>query len=277
MENGRITERFSEFVNPQIPIPFRIEELTSINDNMVADAPTIDVILPEFEKFCEGCVMVAHNAEFDMSFIRKNYEDLGIEREDTVVDTVGMARFLLPQLNRFKLDTVAKAVGVSLEHHHRAVDDASCTADIFVKFIQMCEERDIFNLDELNEKGTVSVHSIQKMPTYHAIILAKNDVGRVNLYHLISDSHLIYYHRRPRIPKSLFLKYQEGLLIGSACEAGELYQAVLNGRPEQEIARLVNFYDYLEIQPLGNNAFMLKNEDRSDITSWEDLQEINKK
>ena len=277
VENGRITERFSEFVNPQIPIPFRIEELTSINDNMVADAPTIDVILPEFEKFCEGCVMVAHNAEFDMSFIRKNYEDLGIEREDTVVDTVGMARFLLPQLNRFKLDTVAKAVGVSLEHHHRAVDDASCTADIFVKFIQMCEERDIFNLDELNEKGTVSVHSIQKMPTYHAIILAKNDVGRVNLYHLISDSHLIYYHRRPRIPKSLFLKYQEGLLIGSACEAGELYQAVLNGRPEQEIARLVNFYDYLEIQPLGNNAFMLKNEDRSDITSWEDLQEINKK
>ncbi len=114
VENGRITERFSEFVNPQIPIPFRIEELTSINDNMVADAPTIDVILPKFEKFCEGCVMVAHNAEFDMSFIRKNYEDLGIEREDTVVDTVGMARFLLPQLNRFKLDTVAKAVGVSL-------------------------------------------------------------------------------------------------------------------------------------------------------------------
>ena len=277
VENGRITERFSEFVNPQIPIPFRIEELTSINDNMVADAPTIDVILPKFEKFCEGCVMVAHNAEFDMSFIRKNYEDIGIEREDTVVDTVGMARFLLPQLNRFKLDTVAKAVGVSLEHHHRAVDDASCTADIFVKFIEMCAERDIFNLDELNEKGTVSVHSIQKMPTYHAIILAKNDVGRVNLYHLISDSHLIYYHRRPRIPKSLFLKYQEGLLIGSACEAGELYQAVLNGRPEQEIARLVNFYDYLEIQPLGNNAFMLKNEDRSDITSWEDLQEINKK
>ena len=152
VENGRITERFSEFVNPQIPIPFRIEELTSINDNMVADAPTIDVILPKFEKFCEGCVMVAHNAEFDMSFIRKNYEDIGIEREDTVVDTVGMARFLLPQLNRFKLDTVAKAVGVSLEHHHRAVDDASCTADIFVKFIEMCAERDIFNLDELNEK-----------------------------------------------------------------------------------------------------------------------------
>ena len=275
--DGKITERFSEFVNPQIPIPFRIEQLTSINDNMVKDAPTIDVILPKFEEFCRGCVMVAHNAEFDMSFIQKNYEDLGIEREDTSVDTVGMARFLLPQLNRFKLDTVAKAVGVSLEHHHRAVDDAACTAEIFEKFIPMCRERDITNLDELNEKGAVSVSSVQKMPTYHAIILAKNDVGRVNLYHLISDSHLIYYHRRPRVPKSLYLKYQEGLMIGSACEAGELYQAVLNGRPEAEIARLVNFYDYLEIQPLGNNAFMIRNEDRSDVNSEEDLKEINRK
>lgn len=275
--NGNITERFSEFVNPEIPIPFHIEQLTSINDSMVAEAPTIDVILPRFEEFCRGCVMVAHNAEFDMSFIKKNYEDLGIEREDTIVDTVGMARFLLPQLNRFKLDTVAKAVGVSLEHHHRAVDDAACTAEIFVKFLQMCRERDIFNLDELNEKGAVSVNSIQKMPTYHAIILAKNDIGRVNLYHLISDSHLVYYHRRPRVPKSLFLKYREGLIIGSACEAGELYQAVLNGRPEAEIARLVNFYDYLEIQPLGNNAFMIRSEDRSDITCEEDLQEINRK
>ena len=275
--NGNITERFSEFVNPEIPIPFRIEQLTSINDSMVAEAPTIDVILPRFEEVCRGCVLVAHNAEFDMSFIKKNYEDLGIEREDTIVDTVGMARFLLPQLNRFKLDTVAKAVGVSLEHHHRAVDDAACTAEIFVKFLQMCRERDIFNLDELNEKGAVSVNSIQKMPTYHAIILAKNDIGRVNLYHLISDSHLVYYHRRPRVPKSLFLKYREGLIIGSACEAGELYQAVLNGRPEAEIARLVNFYDYLEIQPLGNNAFMIRSEDRSDITCEEDLQEINRK
>ncbi len=277
VEDGKITGRFSEFVNPRIPIPFRIQQLTSINDSMVAEAPPIEEILPKFEEFCRGAVMVAHNAEFDMSFIKKNYEDLGIEREDTILDTVGMARFLLPQLNRFKLDTVAKAVGVSLEHHHRAVDDAACTADIFLKFIQMCEDRDIFTLDELNEKGAVSVESVQKMPTYHAIILAKNDTGRVNLYHLVSDSHLIYYHRRPRVPKSLFLKYQEGLIIGSACEAGELYQAVLNGRPDAEIARLVNFYDYLEIQPIGNNAFMLRNEERSDINTEEDLQEINRK
>ena len=145
---------------------------------MVQDAPTIDKVLPEFEQFCQGAVMVAHNAGFDMSFIKKNYEDLGIDREDTIVDTVGMARFLLPQLNRFKLDTVAKAVGVSLENHHRAVDDAECTAQIFVKFIKMCEERDIFDLDQLNEKGAVSVHTIQKMPTYHAINTRSSVCGK---------------------------------------------------------------------------------------------------
>ena len=277
VEDGKIVGRFSEFVNPRIPIPFRIEKLTSINDSMVAGADSIDVILPRFVEFCRGAVMVAHNAEFDMSFIEKNCGDLGIETDYTSVDTVGMARFLLPQLNRFKLDTVAKAVGVSLEHHHRAVDDAECTAQIFQKFITMCEEREISTLDELNEKGAVSVNAVQKMPTYHAIILAKNDTGRVNLYHLVSDSHLIYYHRRPRIPKSLYLKYQEGLMIGSACEAGELYQAVLNGRPEPEIARLVNFYDYLEIQPIGNNAFMLRDEDRTDIQTEDDLREVNRK
>ena len=277
VENGKITGRFSEFVNPQIPIPFRIEKLTSINDSMVAGAETIETLLPRFVEFCEDAVMVAHNAEFDMSFIEKNCKDLGIATDFTSVDTVGMARFLLPQLNRFKLDTVAKAVGVSLDHHHRAVDDAECTAQIFQKFIEMCKERDIEDLNALNKEGAVSVHLIQKMPTYHAIILAKNDTGRVNLYHLVSDSHLIYYHRRPRVPKSLYLKYQEGLMIGSACEAGELYQAVLNGRPEPEIARLVNFYDYLEIQPIGNNAFMLRDEDRTDIQTEDDLREINRK
>ena len=277
VEDGKIVGRFSEFVNPRIPIPFRIEKLTSINDSMVAGAESIDTILPRFIEFCKGAVMVAHNAEFDMSFIEKNCQDMEIKTDFTSVDTVGMARFLLPQLNRFKLDTVAKAVGVSLEHHHRAVDDAECTAQIFQKFITMCEERDITNLDELNKEGAVSVEAVRKMPTYHAIILAKNDTGRVNLYHLVSDSHLIYYHRRPRIPKSLYLKYQEGLMIGSACEAGELYQAVLNGRPEPEIARLVNFYDYLEIQPVGNNEFMLRNEDRTDIQTEDDLRDVNKK
>ena len=233
-------------------------------------------ILPEFMKFCEGCVMVAHNADFDMSFIKKNCQRLDIPCKPTIVDTVALARVLLPNLNRFKLDTVAKALGVSLENHHRAVDDAGCTAEIFVKFIEMLRERGMSTLDEVNAMGTSSVQNVQKMPTYHAIILATCDQGRTNLYKLISLAHIKYYHRRPRIPKSEFIRYRDGLLIGSACEAGELYRAILNGRPEEEISRLVNFYDYLEIQPLGNNAFLVRDED-SPVASNDDLIEINKK
>ena len=276
VQNGKIMDKFSTFVNPQVPIPFRIEQLTSINDSMVIDAPVIADILPEFMKFCEGCVMVAHNADFDMSFIKKNCQRLDIPCKPTIVDTVALARVLLPNLNRFKLDTVAKALGVSLENHHRAVDDAGCTAEIFVKFIEMLRERGMSTLDEVNAMGTSSVQNVQKMPTYHAIILATCDQGRTNLYKLISLAHIKYYHRRPRIPKSEFIRYRDGLLIGSACEAGELYRAILNGRPEEEISRLVNFYDYLEIQPLGNNAFLVRDED-SPVASNDDLIEINKK
>ena len=276
VQNGKIVDKFSTFVNPQVPIPFRIEQLTSINDSMVIDSPVIADILPEFMKFCEGCVMVAHNADFDMSFIKKNCQRLDIPCKPTIVDTVALARVLLPNLNRFKLDTVAKALGVSLENHHRAVDDAGCTAEIFVKFIEMLRERGMSTLDEVNAMGTSSVQNVQKMPTYHAIILATCDQGRTNLYKLISLAHIKYYHRRPRIPKSEFIRYRDGLLIGSACEAGELYRAILNGRPEEEISRLVNFYDYLEIQPLGNNAFLVRDED-SPVASNDDLIEINKK
>ena len=273
--DGAIVDRFSTFVNPQIPIPFRIEELTSIRDDMVISAPVIEDILPEFIEFCKDCTMVAHNADFDMSFIIKNCERQGIEFSPTIIDTVALARVLLPQLNRFKLDTVAKAVGVSLDHHHRAVDDAACTADIFVKFIQMLHDRGINTLDEVNAMAHSSVNNIMKMPTYHAIILATCDQGRTNLYRLVSIAHVKYYNRRPRIPKSEFIKYRDGLIIGSACEAGELYKAILNGRPREEIVRLVNFYDYLEIQPLGNNAFMIRDED-SPIASNDDLIAINK-
>ena len=276
VENGTITERFSEFVNPQVPIPFKIEELTGIRDDMVMGAETIEEILPRFMEFCEGCVMIAHNAEFDMSFIRKNCMDLDIPCNHTVGDTVAMARILLPTLHRFKLDTVAKALKISLENHHRAVDDAECTAHIFVKFIEMLKERHIETLNDLNSLGATSVDTVKKLPTHHAIILAQNEVGRINLYRLVSESHLTYYAKRPRIPKSLYLKYKEGLCIGSACEAGELYQAILNGRPQEEIARLVNFYDYLEIQPLGNNMFMLES-DKAPVETIEELQEINRK
>ncbi|MCC8028877.1 MAG: PolC-type DNA polymerase III [Lachnospiraceae bacterium] len=276
VEGGKVSDRFSSFVNPQIPIPYEIEQLTGIRDDMVLDAPLISEALTRFMEFSEGAVMVAHNADFDMSFIRKNCDQLGMPCEKTVLDTVALARFLLPQLNRFKLDTVAKALNISLNHHHRAVDDAGCTAEIFVKFIEMLERQDILTVDQLAQTNTVSDDMIKKLPTYHAIMIAQNDIGRVNLYKLVSDSHIRYYSRRPRIPKSEFLKYREGILLGSACEAGELYQAVLNGRTREEINRIVSFYDYLEIQPLGNNAFMLKS-DSSPVETEEDLREINRR
>ncbi len=276
VERGRITDRFSTFVNPQTPIPFRIEELTHINDDMVLDAPVIGQALPEFMKFCEGCVMVAHNASFDMSFIEENCRRLGLPCGKTSIDTVGMARVLLPKLNRYKLDTIAKTLGVPLESHHRAVDDAGCTAQIFVKFLDMLQKQGIHTLEELNAFGESTPEQIKKLPTYHAIILAANDTGRVNLYRLVSWSHLNYYSRRPRVPKSVLQKYREGLILGSACEAGELYQAVLRGSPEQELARLVDFYDYLEIQPLGNNMFMTR-EDYEDRKTVDDLKELNRR
>ncbi len=276
VEAGKITTRFSSFVNPQVPISYEIEKLTGINDEMVLHAPTIDAILPEFMDFCQGAVMVAHNADFDMSFIKANCQSLGLTCEKTVLDTVALARFLLPQLNRFKLDTVAKALNVSLAHHHRAVDDAQCTAEIFVKFIAMLKEQGVETLAQLDEENAADADTIKKLPTYHAIMLAQNDIGRVNLYRLVSASHLEYFNRRPRVPKSLFCQHREGILLGSACEAGELYRAILNGRPEEEITQIADFYDYLEIQPTGNNAFLLRSES-SPVETPEDIQEINQR
>ena len=276
VEKGNITECFSTFVNPEVPIPFHIENLTGIKDDMVITAPVIAEVMPEFLAFCDGAVMVAHNADFDMSFIKYNCDRLSIPYDFTIADTVAMARMLLPNLNRFKLDTVARALNISLENHHRAVDDAACTAEIFEKFVKMLADRGINTLDELNAEGHVSKETVMKMPTHHAIILATNDLGRVNLYKLISLSHLDYFHQRARIPKSEYLKHKEGLLIGSACEAGELYQAILQGRPQEEIIRLVKFYDYLEIQPLGNNAFMIKDE-KAPISTMDELKDINRR
>ena len=276
VKEGKIIDRFSAFVNPKEPIPFRIEQLTGINDGMVINAPGIETVLPEFLDFSKDCVMVAHNADFDTSFIIKKAHLLGLKPEFTIVDTVSMARILLPQLNRFKLDTVAKALNISLENHHRAVDDAECTAYIFLKFAEMLKTMDVYDLDGLNNMADSKEERIMKLPTHHAIIIALNEVGRVHLYELVSNSNIKYYHKQPRIPKSDFLKHREGLIIGSACEAGELYQAIIGGRSDEEIARLVEFYDYLEIQPIGNNEFMLES-DKFAQTTKEDLQEINRK
>ena len=277
VENGVITDRMDEFVDPEVPIPFEIERLTGINDAMVMGAETIGPVLGRFLEFCRGAVLVAHNASFDVGFISHNASVLGYEFHPTVMDTVALARVLLPNLNRYKLDTVAKALNVSLENHHRAVDDAEATAGIFLKFVEMLKKQHgMETLDDLNVFNQAEDSAIMKMPTYHVIILAKNDLGRVNLYRLVSWSHVRFFSRRPRIPKSLLNQYREGLIIGSACEAGELYQAILRGGTDAELQRLVRFYDYLEIQPLGNDMFMLRDE-KSTVKTVEDLKEINRK
>ena len=277
VENGMITEKFSEFVNPERPIPFEIEKLTSINDRMVEDAPNSSVILPKFMDFCGGSVLVAHNADFDTGFIRHNCEVLGLPYDYTYVDTLGIARSFLEGLKNYKLDTVVEAMGCTLANHHRAVDDAGATADVFVRFLERFKKKNIRDLDELNTYSAMSVDAIKKLKTYHIILLAKNEIGRINLYRLVSLSHLDYYARRPRIPKSVLAKYREGLIIGSACEAGELFRAVVDERPEEEIARIVEFYDYLEIQPTGNNEFMIRDPKMTKVSTVADLQDLNRK
>ncbi len=273
---GKVVDRYSTFINPGVRIPARITELTSITDEDVKDARTIEEILPEFLEFCEGCVLVAHNASFDVGFITYKAKLMGIDIDYTVLDTVALARVLLPNLSKFKLNLVAKELGISLENHHRAVDDAEATAGIFLRFVDMLKEKEIKTFAELNETYKLTPDGIKKLPTYHIIILAKNDVGRVNLYRLVSKSHIDYFSRRPRIPKSLLAENREGLIIGSACEAGEVFQAIVRNQPESEVKRIVDFYDYLEIQPLGNNEFMIES-DKYEVSSKEDLIELNRR
>ncbi len=274
---GEIKESYQTFVNPQVPIPFHIENITKINDNMVIDAPLIDTVLPEFLAFCGDSVLVAHNASFDMSFIIEKGKEQGIDVRNTYLDTLQLARTLLPNQNKHTLDSVAKTYKISLENHHRAIDDATATAQIFKHMIGVLYKDDIFTLQQVNEMTAHDVNGIRKLPYFHAIILAKNDTGRVNLYTLISESHLLYYNGRPKIPKSRYLAMKEGLIIGSACEAGELYRGLLNGKSEESIAQIVKFYDYLEIQPLGNNQFLIESEKQPAIENQEDLKAINRK
>ena len=276
VRDGEILERFSEFVNPQGPIPFEIEKLTGISDEMVEKARTVEEVLPDFLAFAKDCILVAHNASFDMSFIRENAKRQTLAADFTCVDTLGLSRILLPQQSKHTLDAVARTLKVSLENHHRAVDDAEATAEIFMKFMEMLAEREIHSLEEINTLEEQNAEAVSKLPSYHAIMLVKNDIGRVNLYTMVSESHLTYYNKRPKIPKSLFLKHREGILIGSACEAGELYRALLSQRSDAEIARLVNFYDYLEIQPVGNNEFMIESDKVPNVNSVEDIQRFNK-
>lgn len=275
--DGKIIDRFSTFVNPQRPISAEITKLTGITDDMVKDAPTIENVLPEFLKFCEDTVLVAHNASFDTGFIRIAAERAGLgELHHTIVDTLELARALLPELNKHKLDIVCEHLGVTLNGHHRAVNDAEATAEVFIKFLDMLAEKKVFTLDEINVLASRTVN-YKKLRAYHAIILVKNYTGLRNLYELVSMAHIDYFFRRPRIPKSKFMQMREGLILGSACEAGELYRALLDGEPKQRIEELVHFYDYLEIQPLGNNKFMIDSPRVENIHSMEDIKNMNRK
>ncbi len=277
VDKGQVVDRFSVFVNPEVPIPFEIEKLTGINDSMVMEAETIETILPQFLDFVGDAVLVAHNANFDVSFIKENAKRQQLPVDFTYVDTVGIARMLLTGQAKYTLDAVAKTLKISLENHHRAVDDAECTAEIFMKFIEMLAKEEVYTLAEMNEMGKSSVDAVRKLHSFHIIILAKNQTGRINLYKLVSESHLTYFYKRPLIPKSLIMKYREGLILGSACEAGELFRAMLDGQSDEQIARIVSFYDYLEIQPIGNNRFMLESDRHREINSEEDLIALNKR
>ena len=273
---GNVIDRFSEFVNPEVPIPYHIEKLTSINDNMVKDADTIDKVLPRFLKFCEGAMLVAHNATFDTTFIRVNAKRLGLAYDFTALDTMTLAYIYLPELGRYTLDRLTHYFNLTNAHHHRACDDAEVTSEIFVCLMKMINESGAKTVDDLNKMGKASSDKIKKAKSYHGIIFFKNETGRTNLYRLISEAHLNYFNRRPRIPMSLIEKYREGLIVGSACSSGLLYSALLDGAEDEEIERLVRFFDYLEIQPVGNNMYLVNDEKEDRINSIEDLQDINR-
>lgn len=272
---GEIVDRYSSFINPQVPIPFKIETLTGINDEMVMDAPTIDVVLPQFLEFVKDAAVVAHNAGFDTRFIKSKAKDLGRKFHPTIVDTLSIGRILFPELGRHRLDTLAKVYQIPLLHHHRAVDDAEATARIWLRMIQDLKKRGIHALATINETEKSSVDLIKRMYPNHAILLAKNDIGRINLYRLVSMSNIDYFHDRARIPKSKIMEYREGLLVGSACAKGEIFSAILDGEDEIGIRERAMFYDYLEVQPASNYAYMV--EEDNAISGMEDLEEINQK
>ncbi len=259
VKGGEVLEEFNTFVNPGIPIPARITELTGITNDMVKDAPNEEEALRAFYEFCgDACVLVAHNAPFDTGFVKRAAERCGMDYPFTSVDTVPIARALYPHLRNHKLDTVAKALSLPPFNHHRACDDARVLAMIYIKLIEeMKSSRGIECVEDINVglKGGSS----KGFKAYHMILIAQNLVGLKNLYKLISWSHLENYHTRPRITKTKLLEHREGLLIGSACEQGELFEAVVQGRPWGELCDIAKFYDFLEIQPLGNNAFMVRN------------------
>ncbi|MGE4282191.1 MAG: PolC-type DNA polymerase III [Clostridia bacterium] len=272
ISHGEIVDKYQTFVNPGVPIPSKITELTGITDDMVKDAPQIENVLTDFLDFSKGYILVAHNAQFDVGFIKANARRQNIEFDYGFLDTLELCRALFPQLKRHRLNVVAQHLGVKLDNHHRAVDDAQATAEIFLKCIALMKQKGIHLLSDINNAFS-DTKDVKNMRAHHAVILVKDYVGLKNLYKIVSESHLNYFYKKPRVPKSLYMQYKEGLIIGSGCEAGELYTAILDGKPYEDVSKLIKFYDYLEIQPIGNNRFLLNN---GKVQNEEQLRQINR-
>lgn len=277
VKDGKVIDSFSTFVNPEKPIPARVVEVTNITDDMVKDAETIDKVFPKMLEFIKGSVLVAHNAAFDINFLKHNAKVLGFEFDFTYVDTLSLAQEVFPDFKTYKLGRIAKNLGIKVEVAHRALDDVDTTVKVFNVMLQKLKERGAKTLEDIDRYGSdeeAKKEEFKKLKTYHAIILAKDYVGLRNLYRLVSYSNLDYFYKKPRILKSLYKKYSEGLILGSACSEGELYQAILLGKSEEEIEAIAEEYDYLEIQPLGNNDYLVRQEQ---VPNREYLKEINRK
>ncbi len=272
-KNGEVIDSFECFVNPEKPIPEEVVNITHITDEMVKNAPTIDQIMPKVLDFIGDSVLVAHNADFDIGFIKYNCKQLGLELNNTYIDTLRLAKDLFPDYKKYKLGLIADNLGIKVEVAHRALDDVDTLVKVFQVMLKMLKEKGAKTLADIDNLEAEKV-DFRKLPSYHAIILAKDLVGLKNLYKLVSYSHLDYFYKKPRILKSIYRKHSEGLILGSACEAGELYRAIVAGKTEEEIEKIANDYDYLEIQPLGNNQFMVRN---GTVQDEEGLKEINKK
>src|SRR6056297_855209 len=269
---GEKIDQFKSFINPGVKIPTKITDITGINNRMVKDAPGLKEVIQDFIEFAGDGVLVAHNADFDYGFIRTALENLDIDKDDyTVLDTLGLSRAVVKDSKNHKLNTLAKYFGVDLENHHRALDDAAATAEVLSNLLEIIKDDGCHNLNQIN--NYISKIDWKDLRPFHAVILAKNKKGLKNLYKLISISHLNNFYKKPRILKSVLLQHREGLIIGSACEAGQIYKAFVNNKPRGEIKKIAKLYDYLELQPLGNNQFLIPDK----VNSKEDLKEINKK